>query len=277
MRRRLPLTSALLLVGCLAAAALPPLIGFASEWLIFTAFIRALPAMPPPIAALVTLAIGTLAAASGLAALAFVKLFGIAFLGEPRSAREIAVERPDVAFAGTAWLGALCLLFGLAPALLAGRMAGAASSLSGSSVFDAGPLPVLPMLLAALPVAGAAAALLTARRRGVRSDATWTCGSAVTPRSQYTATAFSKPIRRIFGFVLFPDHQETRDIGSSPWFPVRIRYAPTTRYVFDEFARNIAATAQRLARRSRIVQAGLLRVYLAYAVVAVLIVLVAAR
>ncbi len=275
--RTMPLTAPLVLIGCAAAAALPPLSGFAAEWLIFTSFVRLLPAAPPLVAALAALAIGTLAAAGGLAALAFVKLFGIAFLGEPRTVRDIRAERPDAALAGLGWLGLLCIAFGLAPALLFSPLAHIGGTLSGSYAFDPGPLPTLPLLLGALPLLGALAAWRTARVRGLRDVPTWTCGSLVTPRSQYTATAFSKPVRRIFGFVLFPDHQQIRDVGTSPWFPVRIRYEFTTRYIFDEVARNVAAAAQRLARRARIVQAGFLRVYLVYAVVAVLILLVVAR
>jgi NADH:ubiquinone oxidoreductase subunit 5 (subunit L)/multisubunit Na+/H+ antiporter MnhA subunit len=277
LRRVLPLTSPLLFIGCAAAAALPPLTGFASEWLVFISFIRALAIAPPALAALIVLAIGNLAATSGLAALAFVKLFGIAFLGEPRSVRDIPVERPDVSIVGLGWLAVFCIVFGLAPSVLYRRMIEAGGVMSGSTAFDPGALPGLPLLLGALPVLGAVGAILYARRRGVRRVPTWTCGSAVTPRSQYTATAFSKPTRRIFAFVLFPEHQRIRDTGASRWFPLRIRYAFSTRYVFDEVARNIAAAAQRLARRSRIVQAGLLRVYLVYAVVAVLILLVVAR
>jgi hydrogenase-4 component B len=277
LRRVMPLTAPLLLIGCASAAALPPLTGFASEWLVFTSLFRVLAIAPPALAVLIVVAIGNLAATSGLAALAFVKLFGIAFLGEPRTVREIAVERPDASLFGLGWLAFFCIAFGLAPSVLFRRLIEVGGVMSGSTAFDPGALPTLPLLLGALPVLGAVGAVFLARRRGVRSVPTWTCGSLVTPRSQYTATAFSKPTRRIFAFVLFPEHQQIRDIGASRWFPLRIRYAFSTRYVFDEVARNVAAFAQRLARRSRIVQAGLLRVYLVYAVVAVLILLVVAR
>ena len=120
-------------------------------------------------------------------------------------------------------------------------------------------------------------AVLIARARGVRGVPTWSCGSPATARAQYTATAFSKPLRRIFRCVLFPERQRVVDIGISRWFPLRIRYAVTTRDTLDESARNVAAFVQRLARRTRIVQAGRLRSYVAYAVVAMLVLLVIAR
>jgi formate hydrogenlyase subunit 3/multisubunit Na+/H+ antiporter MnhD subunit len=275
--RALPQTAALVLVGCCAAAALPPLTGFASEWLIFTSFVRGLGEVGPGLQMTIAGAIGVLAIASGLAALAFAKLFGIAFLGEPRTSRPIARETGDASVLGLGWLAFLCIAFGLAPALVLRPLIGVASALSGYGILAPGPLPTLPVLLAVLPCLGGGMALVLARRRGVRSVPTWTCGSSVTPRSQYTAAAFSKPIRRIFGFVVFPDHQKISDVGTSRWFPVRIRYEFTTRYIVDEAARNVAAFTQRFARRMRIVQAGLLRVYLVYAVVAVLIVLIVAR
>jgi hydrogenase-4 component B len=273
----LPFSTPFVLAGCCAAAALPPLTGFASEWLVFAGFIRMLATAPALLQAAIAVAIGILAVASGLAALAFAKLFGIAFLGESRTTHEPARERPDAAALGLAWLALACVAFGLAPALVIEPLRAVAASITGATGGEVASLPAPPVALAALPLLGAAFALVLGRRRGIRFAPTWTCGSLVTPRSQYTATAFSKPIRRIFGFVLFPERQKVSDFGTSRWFPTLIRYQVTTRYLVDEGASNVAAFVQRLARRARIVQAGRLRIYLVYAVVAVLVVLVVAR
>jgi hydrogenase-4 component B len=235
------------------------------------------PLAPPAIALAVAAGIAILAATSGIAGLAFMKLFGIAFLGEQRDGREIVRERSGPSTTALAWLAGLAILFGVAPSLLAVPLAGVASALTGVDRLDAGALPTLGALLALLPLLAGAAAVVAAKRGGARTVPTWTCGSEVTPRSQYTATAFSKPLRRIFGFVLFPDHTEIRDTGASRWFPIRIRYEVTTRYIIDDVARTVAAIGQRLARRTRIVQAGFLRIYLMYAVVALIVILVAAR
>ncbi len=206
-----------------------------------------------------------------------MKLIGIGFLGVARTAREVDVERFDTSTVGIVWLAFAAVAAGVAPLLVVGPLSAIASALTGFARTPVGALPALPVLLALCPLLGGIGAVVLARAGGMRSIPTWTCGSPVTPRSQYTATAFSKPIRRIFGFVLFPDHAEIRDAGPSRWFPVRIRYDVTTRYIVDDLARNVAAFVQRSARRARIVQAGFLRVYLLYAVVAVIVVLVAAR
>jgi hydrogenase-4 component B len=275
--RVLPFTTPLVLVGALAAAALPPLCGFASEWLVFQSFIRGLATAPLLLQAVLAVAVTMLALTSGLAAAAFAKFFGIGFLGSPRTTHPVEPEALDASVAGLGWLAAVAAVLGLAPALAVGPLIGIARELSGNVAVDTGALNALPSSLIALPLLGAAAAVLLARFRGVRAVPTWTCGSNVTVRAQYTAVAFSKPLRRIFAFVLKPGRQRVVDAGGSRWFPVRIRYAVATRDTLDELARTVAAFVQRLARRLRVVQAGRLRVYVAYAVVAIAVLLVAAR
>lgn len=275
--RTLPFTSPAVFVGCIAASALPPLTGFASEWLVFASFIAALATGIPWVQLLAAAAIVVLACASGLAGLAFAKLFGIAFLGRSRTTHEVQRERPDESVLGLGWLALACVAFGVAPAFVLEPLRAIAATLISEPALAVTILPVPPVAIAAWPVLAVVAAYVLTRWRGVHYAPTWTCGSLVTPRSQYTATTFSKPIRRIFGFVLFPDRQKTSDLGTSRWFPTRIRYEMSTRDLVDEVMRNIAAFVQRFARRARIVQAGLLRIYLVYAVVAVLVIIVLAR
>jgi len=283
--RALPFTTPLVLIGCMAAAALPPASGFASEWLVFRSLTLGASGMPLPLHGAMIASIAMLALAGGLAAIAFVKLFGIAFLGVPRSAHPVVPERRSAPVAGLAWLATITLAIGLFPASAMDRLQDVVRALTIGVSRDPRLVTFLPgffsappgITLAFLPFAGAIVAMLLARSAGVRAVPTWTCGSPVTPRAQYTATAFSKPLRRIFSFVLMPDRQRIVEGGGSAWFPARIRYAVRTRDVVDEAARRFAALVQRFARRARIVQAGRLRVYLVYAVVAVLVLLVAAR
>jgi formate hydrogenlyase subunit 3/multisubunit Na+/H+ antiporter MnhD subunit len=285
LRTALPFTAPFVLAGCLAAAALPPTGGFVAEWLVLQSFIRAPAATPAMLHGAMIVAVALLALAGGLAALAFAKLFGIAFLGASRTTHPVVAERIDASVAGLGWLALAVLGIGCVPGLVVRPLAWIAGALTGGAHVPAGTFPAYVAVpnagwlgaYVALPILCGAGALVLARLRGVRRVPTWTCGSPVTVRSQYTATAFSKPVRRIFGFVLLPDRQRIADFGPSRWFPVRIRYTVTTRDVIDESARRAAAFGQRFARRARIVQAGRLRVYIAYAVAAVLVLLVAAR
>ena len=113
---RMPWTAACFLVGSLASAAVPPLNGFASEWLIFHAFlpVATFPATPMKLVFIAGLA--SLALTAGLAVACFVRASGAALLAgraawAPRVAREVngAARAPMLA------LGAACLALGVTP------------------------------------------------------------------------------------------------------------------------------------------------------------------
>jgi hydrogenase-4 component B len=279
LRGHMVWTAPAFLIGCAAIAGLPPFNGFASEWLIFRSLAAELVARDPAAKVAMLGAIAGLALAGGLAVACFARVYGIAFLGKPRrkQTKPPERERGGVPAAALVLLAALCTLFGFLPGLALGPLGRVAATVLHVPPPAFPTLPVLPVTLALLPLAGALAALALARRRGVRSVPTWTCGSPVTPAAAYTATAFAKPLRRIFAFVLAPESRRTLEGGDSRWFPQRIVYQTDSRYLVDETARRFAALTLRVVRRSRLVQSGSLRLYLAYAVAALILTVVAAR
>src|SRR5439155_25965427 len=114
--RGMPRTAALFLVGALSIAALPPLNGFASEWMIFQSLLAGASVPYPLMAAMMALAAGILALTGGLAAACFVKAFGIPFLALPRSPRAAAArEAPLTMQIGMAVLALACVLLGVLP------------------------------------------------------------------------------------------------------------------------------------------------------------------
>lgn len=272
--RILPATGVAVLVGCMAASALPPLNGFVSEWLLFASFLHALLVAPLMMQAFAAVAIAAVALGSGLAAAAYSKLFGIAMLGERRELRDPHLPTTaDLSWLGLTWLGAGCLLIGIIPTLALHPL----MQIVTGMLVPSGPIiiPMPPLALGVLPLLGVLLAIIIVRVRGVRRVPTWTCGSPVTFRAQTTATSFANPILVIFASLLRP--QRTLTVSVVAWFPERIEYETRLRYLIDETARNGAALVQTIARRLRIVQGGRLRVYLAYALVAVLIMLAIAR
>ncbi len=117
--RRMPRTALFFLVGACAISALPPLNGFASEWLVFQTLLGGSAIPQPEIAVIMPIAVAMLALTSGLAAACFVKAFGITFLAIPRSAAaEGAHEAPLSMQSGMAALVAACVGLGLGPALV---------------------------------------------------------------------------------------------------------------------------------------------------------------
>jgi hydrogenase-4 component B len=272
-------TAPFFLIGCVAIAGLPPLNGFASEWMTFQALVAAFEGSAIPVKLTLLASIAGLALTSGLAAACFVKVFGIVFLGRSRRQvdRLLVRERFDASASGLGFLAVLCVAFGLAPALAVVPLGVVAAASLGTAPLPLPTLPFLSVTVVALPLAGVLFVLLTAVRRGVRYVPTWTCGSPVTAAAQYTATAFSKPLRTIFAFLLLPERRSVSEFHMSRWFPSRIRYRTGSRYVLDEAARRFAALTLRGTRRSRALQSGSLRLYLAYAMAAFIFVVAVIR
>jgi hydrogenase-4 component B len=272
-------TAPFFLIGCAAITGLPPFNGFASEWLTFQSLVGGVSGGGLTATFVLVAAIAGLALTGGLAAACFVKVFGVVFLGGSRrlGARPELRERLDSSTIGVGLLAGLCIVLGVVPTLAVVPLAGVVGETLGLVALTPPTLPVLPATLALLPLVGALLCVVMAARRGVRSVPTWTCGSPVTAAAQYTATAFSKPLLTVFAFVLLPQRQRRYEMGSSRWFPERILYRTESRYVVDEVARRFAALVLRFARRSRLVQSGSLRIYVAYAVAALIVTVALAR
>ncbi len=121
LARVMPVTALCFLIGSLAIAAVPPLNGFASEWLTLETLLRSAELGPLAFKIGFVLAGALLALTAALAVTCFVKNYAMTFLSSPRSAAASGV-RSDLSAAagiGMAFLAALCVLAGLFPAHVA--------------------------------------------------------------------------------------------------------------------------------------------------------------
>jgi hydrogenase-4 component B len=293
--KRMPWTAATFLTGALAIAALPPLNGFVSEWLVFQALLQNLKIARPALNLVYALGLAALALTGGLAVACFVRAFGITFLALPRGeAAARAHEAGPAARAAMAVLAVACLGLALgATALLPALGAVAAAiigvprptgfgswlALSVSAGFGTlSPLVVTGALATALALPAAVLALAGVSRRR-RSYETWGCGRMVqTARMEYTATAFANPFKRVFDFFYRPVKQ--LDIEAHPdsrLFVGRIAYANPTRSIFEDWLYRPALRAlHRGARWVRAIQSGSANLYLVYILAALLALLVLA-
>ncbi len=296
LARRLPWTSAFFLTGAVAISALPPLNGFVSEWLTYQALLAgfAIPELVVKIA--VPLTVALLALTGALAAACFVKAYGIAFLGAPRSGHaQTAKEAPATMLVGMGLLAVLCVAFGVAPGFMLALLNPLVSSilpvsggdliaLQGTTVSlpGSGGAGIAPALLALLLMAGLLVPLgagLMAGKRRVRRAMTWACGlEKLDPRMQYTATGFSKPIRMIFSNVFHARHEIEVSEDASPYFHPRIRFELRTESLFlKHLYEPVYALVIRSARRLRRIQTGRIQSYLAYIFVVLVLLLLFAR
>jgi hydrogenase-4 component B len=288
--RRMRWTGAAFLVGALAISGLPPLNGFASEWLVFQALLHGFGASTEPlIHFLFPVAGALLALSAALAAACFVKAFGVSFLALPRShAAAAAHEVSAVMLLPQIFLAVLCLVLGVFPGVVLTVLSGVLLSLPGlqpqpdmvrgplGMAATAGPFASATPGALGLALAGAlgvAGVLVLATRTGrvVRRAPTWGCGGVLTPRTEYTATAFSKPLMMVFRAVYRPTREVETLAKVSPYFPHEVRYhveiEPTfERYVYGPLTETVLRTADHL----KILQAGSLHAYLGYVIVLVL-------
>jgi formate hydrogenlyase subunit 3/multisubunit Na+/H+ antiporter MnhD subunit len=218
---RMPVTSVVVLLAAAAISALPPLNGFASEWLAFQAVLLS-PRLPEWSLKLLVPAVGAmLALSAALAAACFVRLFGIVFLGRPRSpAAAQAVEVDRWSLAAMIGLAALCLLAGILPGIVIDAIAPAVTALIhdrmpaqtsipwlsivpiGESRSSYNGLLVFAFILASAMMAAYAIHRLASR--ALRRAPAWDCGFPdPSPANQYTADSFAQPIRQVFGGLIF--------------------------------------------------------------------------
>jgi NADH:ubiquinone oxidoreductase subunit 5 (subunit L)/multisubunit Na+/H+ antiporter MnhA subunit len=230
--KRAPWTAAVFLVGAMSIAALPPLNGFVSEWLLFQSFLPGVTSSSLSISTLLMLGVGTLALAGGLAAATFTKAFGISFLAIPRS--DVAAQAHECGLPmrlGMAIAAACCPLLALVTVPVLRTITGGLTGLAGlppimvafgssgmlqtpTGMGNMSPVMIGGVTLLVLAVVWVGFRLTT--RGAVTVGHTWGCGRVgQTPRMEYTSTAFAEPLRRVFEGLYRP----TKDLSVSVTHP----------------------------------------------------------
>lgn len=290
--RRMPQTALFMLIGCLAVAGLPPLTGFVSEWLTFQVALQAPRLESGVLRTLIPLTAAMLALSAALAAATFVKVYGIAFLGRARS-RHVRHAR-EVGFgmrAAMALLAIGCIVFGILPSTIIDILGAIPKQLIGQAPVSAtasGWLWLTPMsaktasysaplvLIALVGIAALGFALLHVRATRVRRGYPWECGyGEVNTRMQYTATAFSQPIHRIFAPVW--DLREQIDEKRHPAQPQQVQSIRHQLQALDKSWSTLYEPIGRLvlagARRIGMLQTGSIHTYLSYSFFTLLLLL----
>ena len=263
--RVMPVSAACVLVACMAISALPPLNGFASEWLTFQTILVS-PQLPQWGLRLLVPTVGTmLALAAALAAACFVRAYGIAWLGRPRSPCVAGAQEADRwSIAAMAVFAALCLLTGLFPGLVIDALSAAVRQIVAGRLPAQAGLPWLSIVPVAdrsssydaltvfLFVVGAAVmgSMLVHRlgTRTVRRARTWDCGYPdLGPTTQYTAASYAQPIRRVFGPLLFGSSETVQMPPPGDLSPARIRkhiHDRAWETLYEPLCKAVLATAE---------------------------------
>jgi hydrogenase-4 component B len=264
---RMPQTAFAFLIGCVAISALPPLNGFVSEWLTFQAILLS-PQLPSWSLKFLVPAVGALLALSAaLAAACFVKAFGVTFLGRPRTRpAQLAHETDRFSLSAMYVLAGLCLAAGILPGFFIDALAPVTKSLIGENM----PLQSGVPYLSIVPIAEsrssyngllvflfmvfsgtfAAAAIHRLASDKLRRAPAWDCGYPdLSPATQYTASSFAEPIRRVFGTTIFHARERVEMPPPGDMRPARLVVTlsdPIWDTLFAPIANAVALIADRL-------------------------------
>jgi hydrogenase-4 component B len=279
--RRMPWTAGAFLVGAMAIAGLPPLNGFASEWLTLQALLHVTASGQIGDGIAGALALAVLAATAALALFCFVKVVGLVLLGPPRSqAAASAEEAPLPMRASVVFLGGACVGLGLAPGLLFGPLVGLAPwspgipTRTGLELPGTGSLPGI-WIAVILAVLAGGLALARGQRRAAPAPA-WASGQRLEPALRWTSAGFTKPLRLVLETVLRPHREIT--VRSEGGVLQEVSYSGHVPQLIDD---HLYAPLERVslaaAAHARRLQSGSLGTYVVYLAGLVLVLLAAAR
>jgi hydrogenase-4 component B len=292
--KRMPHTSKLFLVACMSISSLPLFNGFVSEWLAFQTALQVDVLDNVVLRSLIPVAAAALALTAALAAACFVKVYGLMFLGQARSrqcAKALEIEDKGM-FAGMTLLAGLCFLFGIFPGLIIHLLNNVSAQLLGQTLPNDTAVDWLwlapvsaqqasyaaPLVLIGVLIAGGISFWYLRRDPAMklRKSNTWDCGfGGLTPRMQYSCTAFSMPFRRIFAKTWQINEQiDKQQQGAMEQQVTDIHYQLHIHdHSWTKIYRPIELGVNRLARLVGRIQTGNIRVYLGYSFVTLILML----
>ncbi len=293
LAKLMPLTATAFLIGCMAISALPPLNGFVSEWYTYQSLFSMshdgtfIMKISGPIA------IVMLAITGALAAMCFVKVYGVSFCGGPRSeAATHAREVPWTMTAAMLILAVVCVLLGVGASVIAPVLAKVAMTLTaGTDVTVAQGAMLVPdsaaqamispamtfLLLLALPLIPFIIYLvfkgkqMNFRRKG---DA-WACGYAWERDMSVSAGGFTQPLRSMFAPLYRMRKQLDLSARLAHALDVTKAGAGKVEPFWDErIIYPLVRGINRFAKRIQCLQGGDFRLYCLYVVAALVVLLV---
>lgn len=229
LSRRMPWTSTLFLFGGIAMAAMPPLNGFVSEFLLYSGLIETSVDLGNGRLALLAM-VAVLALVGGISALSITRAYGLIFLGVPRDPNHVGEGARENAWMTVPMVLHLVgmLAIGMVPVLGIKLIAAPTAvmlrhtSTPDAQLFDFVSMDLLNSLtMFAAGFVGVLALLMALRffllPRANRKHVTWGCGyTAPNSRMQYTGASFSAPLVTVFQDLLIFVTQEKLPEGVFP-------------------------------------------------------------
>jgi len=285
-------SSVIALVGTLGIAALPPLNGFVSEWMLFQGLFQGFRVHSHVIGVLILLGAAVLGLTAGLAVFAFARAFGTAFLGMPRSAGAANAREKGQPIFGPGLLAAACVALAIgAPAVLIAldHVVRGVTGVQLRPVLLVSNLTIIPahknfsalsptylaVFLVAVSLAPLAIYAASRPRGATRRVPVWD-GGIVSYKAdmQYTADTFANPVRVMFERLYRPDIRIDRASDDPAGRSGPVHYHSKVQPLFERYLyRPIVRFVEGVARRLQWIQSGNINQYLLYILIVLIVVL----
>jgi hydrogenase-4 component B len=257
--KKMPIVSVFIFIGCLTISAVPPFSGFISEYIIFQTIINSIIWFAPlgkfSLIILFMIVAATLAMVGALVAFCFVKLYGITFLGMPRSSDAENVKEPGKPMLVALGISAsICLIIGIFPKYTIGlidnvniglinlKLLSTNWSLTNFMHYPLGnnnlniSVSLLSVVILVLACIVALIVISMRKRTAVQRYNTWDCGyTKLNPKIQYSATGFSKSIRIILRGLFQPNRDLVITEGCGPYHIKKGTYTISAEKVIEKY------------------------------------------
>lgn len=287
LAKLMPYTAMTFLIGTMAISALPPLNGFVSEWFTYQALFTMSHEGPFIMRIAGPIAIVMLAITGALAALCFVKVYGISFAGAARSEKAAqATEVPLPMILAMVLLAIACIALGVGAPFVSPIIANISSELTGQAAMSVAsgsmvypgtsPQTVLSTPIIALLLIGffVLPLLIYAVFKGQRLEPRhkgnpWACGYGYEDQMAVSAGGFTQPLRTMFAPLY--RMRKTLDPSASMARGMKATISGATRaepWWEEKVVLPIAQGVLWLGKRIQWLQHGDFRVYCLYVVIA---------
>ncbi len=210
-------TTLAFLLGSMAISAIPPLNGFASEWLVYHSLLLLAYKANSIVSGVAILAVVALSAAGVLAVYCFTKVFGTVFLNAPRS-RHAEHAKPEPVLMRYSYVipVALCIALGVAMPLAVKVLSTAATMYGSSDLFDVSWISVeihgwripttfsAPIIAAGLILAALFAALVHGQIKSTKVTEPFVSGVKYDSTMVPVPTLYTMPLKKVFSSLYAP-------------------------------------------------------------------------
>jgi formate hydrogenlyase subunit 3/multisubunit Na+/H+ antiporter MnhD subunit len=271
----MPIFSFAFLIAILASAPIPPFGTFYGEWGFIQSIITLMHERALDVTSLMILlaALALIGLISGLAIFAMVKIFGISMLGLPRDSHvDKGDEKEDTLLIyPILTLGALVVVMGIfakSIILWLTQNIGLILSSNQSSEIVTSKLSseLLFLVFVAMGVLVYFLRNILTKKNFERKYQTWDCGQPINSSMEYSATAFSAPMRFFFLYLL----KRTKSIESipvvvtNPWIR-KYTFSLNIKSVWKEkLYEPVASILNFFAERVKVIQGGRIQYYLLF-------------